>query len=430
MKVLVVGSGGREDALVWKLASSPRVKKIYCAPGNGGIAGRAECVPVGAADVAGLKGFAEEKKIDLTVVGPEAPLVAGIVDEFTRAGLKIFGPAKELARLEGSKVFAKETMAKLKIPTAGFEVFDSAPAAYRFIDGRRTALVIKADGLAAGKGVVVAADAAEARSAVRMMMEEKRFGPAGERIVIEECLRGEEASILVVTDGKTVVPLASSQDHKRIGDHDTGPNTGGMGAYSPAPVIDDRTERRVLEEIIRPLVGALAAAGGFYRGVLYAGIMVTDEGPKVLEFNVRFGDPETQAIIPRLKSDLFEVMERTAGGNLAGTALSWEEGSCVCVVLASGGYPGKYRTGFPVTGLENAGRMPGVTVFHAGTEKRGERILTAGGRVLGVTAVGGDVGGAISRAYEAIDQIHFKGMCFRRDIGSRALNRPAAENRR
>lgn len=424
MKVLVIGSGGREHALVWKIASSPRVEKVFCAPGNGGISELADCVPLKPDDIRGLKDFAVSTGIDLTIVGPEMPLVAGIVDEFNQAGLKIFGPGKELAQMEGSKVFAKETMKRLGVPTGGFEVFTSAGEALSYLEKAAMPIVVKADGLAAGKGVVVARKRDEATAAVRAMMQEKRFGDAGARVVIEECLQGEEASIIVFSDGKTTLPLASSQDHKRIGIGDTGPNTGGMGAYSPAPVVDENMQRRVMDEIINPLIGGLAAEGKVYRGILYAGIMATVDGPRVLEFNVRFGDPETQAILPRMKSDLVEVIDKVLEGKLSEAELSWDERPCVCVVLASGGYPGTYQKGFPIAGFKEAEQIPGVVVFHAGTAVGDSgSVVTAGGRVLGVTALGNNIQETIDQVYEAVSKIYFEGMYFRSDIACRALSR-------
>ncbi len=429
MKILVIGSGGREHALVWKIAQSRLVKKIFCAPGNGGIAQIAECVDIKADDIGSLTAFAGKEKVTLTVVGPEAPLAAGIVDEFTERRLRVFGPAKKAAQLEGSKVFAKQLMAKYKVPTAAFEVFDDPDAALRFIDKKGAPCVVKADGLAAGKGVVVATTADEAKSAVRLMMQEKAFGGAGSRVIIEDCLQGEEASILVLTDGKTVVPLASSQDHKRIFDNDQGPNTGGMGAYSPAPCVTGAIFQEILETIVHRTIDGLAREGIVYRGVLYAGVMLTAGGPATLEFNVRFGDPETQAILPRLQSDLVEVMLAATEGNLSRyRELSWDTRPCVCVVVASGGYPGDYQQGNEIDGLEAVAGMKGVVVFHAGTKKRAAAgpqpsavYVTNGGRVLGVTALGATIKEAQQAAYSAAGKIHFEGMHYRHDIGQRAL---------
>ncbi len=422
MRILIVGSGGREHALAWKIFQSKLCDKIFCAPGNGGIEQIAECLPIPADDVSGLLDFARKEKIDLTVVGPERALELGIVDEFTKAGLKIFGPDKSAARLEASKVFSKELMAKYKVPTAAFKVFDSPDAAKKYIEAHGAPCVVKADGLAAGKGVVVAKTVDEARAAVTAMMEDKVFGEAGKRIIVEECLEGQEASILVITDSRQVLALASAQDHKRIFDNDQGANTGGMGAYSPAPVVTESILKTVMEKIIYPTLDGLAKEGIDYRGVLYAGIMLTKNGPQTLEFNVRFGDPETQAILPRLKSDLVEIMLATAVGKLSKIKkLDWEERASVCVVCAAGGYPGNYEKNKEIFGLEEAQRMKDVVVFHAGTKKAAGKILTGGGRVLGVTGLGNSIKEAINKAYAAVDKIKFEGMQYRRDIGKKAL---------
>jgi len=422
MRILVVGSGGREHALVWKIAQSKLVAKIFCAPGNGGIAHLAECIDIKADDVFGLLEFARKEKIDLTVVGPEVALSLGIADEFTKAGLKIFGPDKKAANLEASKVFSKELMAKYKVPTADFKVFDNPEEAGKYIEKIGAPCVIKADGLAAGKGVVVAKTIKEAKDAVISIMQDKIFGDAGKKIIIEECLVGQEASILVITDSKNVVALASAQDHKRIFDNDQGANTGGMGAYSPASVVTPDVLVEVMEKIIYRTIDGLAKEGIGYRGVLYAGVMLTKEGPKTLEFNVRFGDPETEAILPRLKSDLVEVMLATAEGELIKIKnLSWDERACVCVVCASGGYPGDYAKDKEIIGLEAAEKLKGIVIFHAGTKKMGDKILTSGGRVLGVTGLGATIEDAINKAYEAVGKINFEGMHFRRDIGAKAL---------
>lgn len=428
MKILLIGSGGREHALAWKIARSPACTKLYCAPGNGGIAALAEIVDIKSDDVDGLLGFAKDTGIDLTVVGPEAPLVKGIVDAFTAHRLRIFGPTKGLALLEGSKVYAKQLMKKFGVPTADFEVFDDSDAALRYLDGKAAPIVVKADGLCAGKGVVVCKTIDEARDAVTQMMVGKVFGPAGDRVIIEECLVGEEASILVITDGTTIVPLASSQDHKRAYDGDRGPNTGGMGAYSPAPIVTESLLGQIMKEVAEPVIRGLAAEGKPYRGVLYAGIMVTASGPKALEFNVRFGDPETQAIIPRLTSDLVDIMKRSADGDLAGTLLTWDKRPCVSVVIASGGYPGDYEKGVEIEGLAKAAALTDVIIFHAGT-KVGRRatdskklFLTNGGRVLNVTALGATIEEAIATCYRAVGMIHFERMHYRRDIGHRAVS--------
>lgn len=427
MKILVVGSGGREHALVWKIAQSKLAKKIFCAPGNGGISELAECVPIKADDVSGLLAFAKKEKIDLTVVGPEVALAKGICDEFRLSGLKIFGPDKKAAQLEASKVFSKELMAKYDVPTANFKVFDDPDAAKKYIDKHGAPCVVKADGLAQGKGVVVAKTVTEAKQAVTAMMQEKIFGSSGAKIIIEDCLEGQEASILVLTDLKKVIFLASAQDHKRVFDADKGPNTGGMGAYSPAPVVTPELLKIISEKIINRTIYGLVKEGMDYRGVLYAGVMLTKDGPKTLEFNVRFGDPETQAILPRLKSDLLEVMLAVAQGRLSAyDDLEWETQACVCVVCASGGYPGEYQTDKEITGLKEAAKLTDVVVFHAGT-KRGTRdegretILTNGGRVLGVTGCGATIKDAIDKTYQAVAKIKFEGIHYRKDIGNRAL---------
>ena len=439
MRILVIGSGGREHALVWKIAQSKLADKIFCAPGNGGIAGLAECIDIKSEDIPALLNFARKEKIDFTVVGPEAPLVAGIVDEFNKADLKIFGPNKKAAQLEASKIFTKQLLAKYNIPTASFKIFDNAKEANQYIEKIGAPCVVKADGLAQGKGVVVAKTVQEAKQAVSAMMLEKIFGDAGNRVIIEECLVGQEASILVFTDSKAVIPLASSQDHKRIFDNDEGPNTGGMGAYSPAPIVTDQLFKAILDTIIYKTIDGLVKEGIEYRGVLYAGIMITKEGTKVLEFNVRFGDPETQVILPRLKSDLLEVMLAVSQQKLTkffnlGGRLSWHNRACVCVVCASKGYPGIYEKGKEITGLDEAAKMKDIVVFHAGTKEvksdlpagrqeksKGKIIVTNGGRVLGVTGLGDTIKDAINTTYDAVNKIHFEGMHYRKDIGKKAL---------
>lgn len=431
MKVLVIGSGGREHALIWKIAQSKLVDKIFATPGNGGISEVAECLEIKTIETERILSFARKEKIDITVVGPEAPLVLGIVDDFTNHGLKIFGPTASCARLEESKVFAKTFMAKHGIPTAGFKVFDSPQPAKEYIEKIGAPCVVKADGLAAGKGVIVAKTVEEANQAVASMMEEKVFGDAGKKIIIEECLEGQEASILIFTDSKEVVPLVSSQDHKRLLDCDLGPNTGGMGAYSPAPVVTEAVFKEISENIIKKTIKGLNEEGLEYRGVLYAGIMLTKSGPRVLEFNVRFGDPETQAIIPRLKSDLLEGILATSAGTLNKFSKSggfkWDDRACVSVVCASGGYPGEFAKDKPIFGLEEAKAMKDVIVFHAGTKrlpqssKSASNFVTSGGRVLGVTALGGTIKEAINKAYQTVGKISFEGMQYRRDIGNKAL---------
>lgn len=427
MKVLVVGSGGREHALCWKISKSPKCEKLYCAPGNGGIARIAEAVDIKPDDIEGLLDFARKNGIGLTVVGPEGPLVAGIVDRFESEGLRIFGPKKQCSILEGSKVFAKELMKKLSVPTADFKVFEKPDEALNYLDTKKPPIVVKADGLCAGKGVVVCKTMSEAKDAVKDMMVKKVFGAAAKKVIIEDCLIGEEASIIVISDGKNAVPLASSQDHKRVFDGDKGPNTGGMGAYSPAPVVTNTLFKEIMDKVIQPIIKGLAQEGRPYKGALYAGIMVTKDGPKVLEFNTRFGDPETQAIIPRLKSDLVEAMERAIDAKLEGYRLEWDERPCVSVVVASGGYPGDYEKGVEISGVDLAAAEKNVIVFHAGT-KAGKRatdgsstFITTGGRVLNVTALGSDIKSAIDNCYKAIDKIRFDGMHYRRDIGFRAV---------
>jgi len=423
MKILVAGSGGREHALVWKIAQSKLAKKIFCAPGNGGIFEFAECIPIKADDVSGLLDFAKKEKIDLTVVGPEAALAKGICDEFRLAGLKIFGPDKKAAQLEASKVFSKELMAKYDVPTAGFKVFDDPEAAKKYIEKHGAPCVVKADGLAQGKGVVVAKTVEEAKQAVKAMMQDKIFGSSGEKIIVEDCLEGPEASILVLTDLKKVIFLASAQDHKRVFDADKGPNTGGMGAYSPAPVVTPELLKIISDKIINRTISGLSREGMDYRGVLYAGIMLTKDGPKTLEFNVRFGDPETQAILPRLKSDIVEVMLAVAEGRLSVYSdLEWEPKACVCVVCASAGYPGEYQANKEIFGLRDAALLTDTVVFHAGTKKENNRILASGGRVLGVTGCGVTIKEAIGRTYQAVEKIKFEGMHYRKDIGYKAIN--------
>ena len=421
MRVLVVGSGGREHVLTWKLRQSPRVQKVYCAPGNAGIAQEAECVPIAAEDIDALVAFARQEKIDLTVVGPEAPLTLGIVDAFTAAGLAIFGPMQEAARLEGSKVFAKQLMEKYKIPTAESRSFTNVEEALTYLQEKEAPIVVKADGLAAGKGVVVAATLAEAEDAVRRMLVEEEFGAAGSRIIIEEYLQGEEVTILAFTDGETIIPMVSSQDDKAAYDGDKGPNTGGMGAYSPAPVLTKELLAQVEREILQPTILGLRAEGITYKGVLYAGLMITENGPKVLEYNVRFGDPECQVILPPLKTDLCTIMLAVINGTLAKTQIEWHDNHTVCVVMASGGYPLSYQKGKVITGLDEAAMLQDVYVFHAGTAKEGNQLVTSGGRVLGVTAWGDKLTDALDKAYQAVEIINFAGAHYRHDIGQKAL---------
>lgn len=427
MQVLVIGGGGREHTLVWKLAQSKKVTKFYAAPGNPGMKDLAECVDLDIADLDGLADWAEKHAIDLTVVGPEAPLVAGIVDVFKARGLTIFGPSAKAAEIEGSKIFSKELMEKYGVPTAFFKVCDNLADARAFVEEKGAPIVIKADGLAAGKGVVVAMTKAEALAALDEMMGAHKFGSAGNRVVIEEFMEGEEASLLAFTDGKTIVPMLAAQDHKRVNDGDQGPNTGGMGAYCPAPVMTDALKEKTVKEVLRPIVDALAKEGRPYSGCLYAGLMIKGDSVKVVEFNARFGDPETQVVLPLLKSDLAEIMVACANGTLTPDLVEWSDKAAVCVVMASGGYPASYKKGIPITGLKAANAMDDVVVFHAGTREEDGKILTNGGRVLGVTAVADDIPSAQQKAYDAVDKIHFDGAHYRQDIAWRALRRLKAK---
>ncbi len=424
MRVLVVGGGGREHALCWKIAASPLCEKLFCAPGNAGIAREAECVPIAAEDLDAQVALAKDKAIDFVVVGPEAPLVAGLVDRLSDAGIKAFGPSAAAAMLEGSKGFVKDLCAKYGMPTADYGRFIDAGSAKSFVREAGAPIVVKADGLAAGTGVVVATTLTEAETAIDAMMVEGRFGAAGATLVIEEFLDGEEASFFALVDGETALPLASAQDHKRVAEGETGPNTGGMGAYSPAPVMTPGMEARVMAEIIEPTVRAMKTEGQPFKGVLYAGLMITEDGPQLIEFNVRFGDPECQVLIPRLKSDLLPALIASADGVLANMDLRWRDDAAMTVVLATQGYPGSYRKGSEIGGLAAAGALPDVTVFHAGTRTGDDgRVLAAGGRVLGVTATAPGIAEARERAYAAVDLIDWpEGFC-RRDIGWRALAR-------
>lgn len=423
MKVLVIGGGGREHALVWKLARSPQVKKIFCAPGNAGIGETAELVSIGVEEIDKLSAFAEKEKIDVTVVGPELPLTLGIAELFQKKGLRIFAPGREAAKLEGSKAFAKEMLQENHIPTAAFATFSDAAAAKKYLAGQKPPYVVKADGLAAGKGVLICASRSEAEAAIDDVLVRKLFGAAGDKVVIEEFLEGEEASFMVLTDGEHILPLASSQDHKRVFDGDEGPNTGGMGAYSPAPVVTPEIHRRVMAEIVEPLLKGLKKKDILYRGVLYVGLMLTSAGPKVLEFNARFGDPECQPLMLRLRSDLLLLIEATIDGKLDQAKAEWENAVAVCVVLTAGGYPGSYDKGKEITGLDALKDWQHGCVFHAGTVKKDGRWLTAGGRVLGVTALGADIKAAVAEAYEAVAQINWEGVHYRKDIAQRALKK-------
>lgn len=421
MKVLVVGGGGREHTLVWKLNQSPRVTKVFCAPGNAGIAREAEVVPIEVTDIEALVDFAVSEDIGLTCVGPELPLTLGIVDAFENAGLRIFGASKAAAEIEGSKVFTKDLLAKYNIPTGAYKVFNDAKAARAYLKEIGTPIVVKADGLAAGKGAIVCLTQDEAEEAVRLCMEERAFGDAGDRIVIEEFLVGEEASFLAFSDGKTVLPMATSQDHKPIFDGDKGPNTGGMGAYSPAPVVTPEIFDQAMNEVMIPTVQAMASEGRPYKGVLYAGLMIKDGKARVLEFNARFGDPEAQPLFMRLDGDLVEIMEAVIDERLNEVTLDWQDDATICVVMASGGYPGDYEKGKIITGIDSADALEDVKVFHAGTAERDGKIVTSGGRVLGVTARGKDIPQAIERAYEACALIKWDGAQYRTDIGAKAL---------
>lgn len=423
MKVLVIGGGGREHALVWKIAQSPLVTQIFCAPGNPGTAGLAVNVPIKADEIDKLLGFAKSEGIDLAVVGPELPLSLGIVDLFREYGVKIFGPSRAAARIEASKAFSKDLMKKYNIPTAAYGVFTDIPAAEEFIRQTGAPIVVKADGLAAGKGVIIAQSEAEAVAAVQDMLSGNAFGDAGSRVVIEEFLVGEEASFLAITDGKNVIPLASAQDHKAIFDGDQGPNTGGMGAYSPAPVVTPEVHRKAMEQVVQRAVDGMAAEGCAYQGILYAGLMVKDGEVKTLEFNARFGDPECQPLLMRMKSDLVPLLLAVADGDLSGQSIEWHDQAAICVVLAAEGYPGDYPKGDIITGIEAAEAVGEVTVFHAGTAEKDGRIVTAGGRVLGVTARGNSVAAAIERAYQGVAHIAWRGIQYRKDIGQKAIGR-------
>jgi phosphoribosylamine--glycine ligase len=423
MKVLLIGSGGREHALVWKISQSPKVTQLYCAPGSAAVGELAECVAINPEQLENLANFAEKEKIDLTVVGPELPLTLGISDLFESRGLRIFGPNKAAARLEGSKAFAKEILHENNIPTAVSGIFTDAALAKKYLAQQKPPYVIKADGLAGGKGVVICLDIRDAITFSEGILVQKTFGEAGEKIVIEEFLDGEEASFMVLTDGDHFIPLASSQDHKRVFDNDEGPNTGGMGAYSPAPVITSAMHQRILDEILKPLLSGLKNKGIRYRGVIYVGLMITKSGPRVLEFNVRFGDPECQPIMMRLKSDLVSLLESTIAGTLNQVRPEWYDDPAVCVVLSARGYPGAYQKGSEIHGLDKLKNWNKGFVFHAGTAKENGRWITSGGRVLGVTARGKDIGNAVENAYSAVSQISWDGMHYRRDIARRAIDR-------
>ena len=418
LKLLVVGGGGREHTILWKLAQSPRVEKLYCAPGNGGIAQLAQCVNLKATDIEGVVEFAKREGIDLVFVAPDDPLVLGMVDALEAAGIRAFGPSKAAAIIEGSKAFSKGLMKKYRIPTADYEIFEKAEDAAAYIRERNQfPAVIKADGLALGKGVVIAQNMEEAEQALHSIMEDKIFGASGNRVVIEEFLTGQEVSVLCFTDGKTMKPMVSAQDHKRAFDHDQGPNTGGMGTFSPSRVYTDELAEQCMETIFLPTMRAMNQEGRTFRGVLYFGLILTSDGPKVIEYNCRFGDPETQVVLPRLKTDLLEILEAILDGRLEEMEIEWDQGAAVCVVLASGGYPASYETGKPIRGLEKFQGREDLIVFHAGTKQTAEGLVTSGGRVLGVTALADDLEQAIWKAYDAVPWITFENLHYRRDIG-------------
>ncbi|GBD98836.1 phosphoribosylamine--glycine ligase [bacterium BMS3Abin07] len=424
MKVLVIGNGGREHAICWKLVQSRQVDQVFCCRGNAGISEVAECVDIDMNDFGSLINFVKYEWIDMTIVGPEAPLSRGIVDAFEKEGRRIMGPVRAAARLESSKVFSKDFMRKFNIPTAGYKVFSSYNQAEDYVRMKGSPIVIKADGLAAGKGVIVAGTVDDAISGIRHIMKDRAFGDAGNRVVIEDCLFGEEVSYMVFTDGDTILPMVSSQDHKRIYDNDRGPNTGGMGAYSPAPVVTPEIEKQIMNTVMLPVINGMKKEGIKYKGILYAGLMIRDGNPYVLEFNCRLGDPETQPVLMRMDSDLMNIAFGITDGRLSETELKWKDEAAVCIVIASNGYPGKYDKGRIITGMEDLKKEKDVIVFHAGTSFNEEdKVITSGGRVLGVTALGKDLKEAKEKAYKSVNRIHFEGMHFRKDIADKALNR-------
>jgi len=425
MKILVVGNGGREHALVWKIRQSPLVKDVYCAPGNAGMTGLADCVPIDTSNIIEVADFAQTISADLTVVGPELPMVLGIGDEFQRRGLSIFCPSRSAAEIEGSKAFAREFMNRHQIPSPKYVICSSREEADEAVKKGALGypLVLKVDGLAAGKGVVVVENKAEAQAAVAEMMSDKKFGTAGAKLILEEFLPGEEVSFLVFSDGARVVPMVSVQDHKRVGDGDTGSNTGGMGTVSPSTSLSLDMHKQIMQEIILPTIGGLSAEGRRYQGVLYAGLMVTEKGPRVLEFNARFGDPETQVIMARMRSDIVPILQGVAEGQLKETKIDWAKEAAVCVVVTARGYPDAPETGHPISGLEDLQGLSDVMVFHAATARRDDKIVTVGGRVLGVTALGANLDAAVQRAYGAVKKVSFEGMHYRKDIGQKALAR-------
>lgn len=417
MKVLVVGGGGREHAIVWKLSQNPKISELYCAPGNGGISRLAKCVPIKATDIDGIVNYAKENKMDFVMVAPDDPLVAGMVDALENAGIRTFGPVKAAAVIEGSKSFSKDLMKKYNIPTAGYMVFDNSSGAISYLETCSAPVVVKADGLALGKGVIIAQTIDEAREAVRSIMNDRLFGDAGNKVVIEEFIQGPEVSILAFTDGKTVVPMVSSQDHKRVFDHDQGPNTGGMGTFSPSPLYGRKLAEQCMKEIFLPTIEAMNKEGRKFKGILYFGLMLTTDGPKVLEYNARFGDPETQVVLPRLKTDLLDIFNAIIDERLSDIDIEWADNAAVCVIAASGGYPGKYAVGLEISGIEAAEADENTVVFHAGTTCMEGKFFTAGGRVLGVTAVEETMEKAIDKAYSGVEKISFEGMHYRKDIG-------------
>ena len=423
MKVLVIGSGGREHAIVWKVSKSRHIDKIYCCPGNAGISELAECINFDDNNFGALVDFVKYEGIDLTIVGPEVPLSKGIADVFEKEGRKILGPNMKAAQLEGSKVFAKDLMRRYGIPTAEYKTFTSCLNAEDYVGLKGAPIVIKADGLAAGKGVIVAETVDEAINGLRLIMKDRAFGDAGNRVIVEECIHGEEASFMAFTDGKTILPMVSSQDHKRVFDGDNGPNTGGMGAYSPAPVITEKLESIIMENVMRPMIRGLQSEGIKYKGILYAGLMIQNNQPYVLEFNCRLGDPETQPVLSRLKTDLIDIALAITDDKLSDINLEWKPDASVCVVIASKGYPGAYEKGKIITGLDDVKKMNDTFLFHAGTAFNNNKLVTSGGRVLGVTALGKDIKDAKDRAYIAIEKIHFNGMHYRKDIADRAIKR-------
>jgi phosphoribosylamine--glycine ligase len=417
MNILIVGGGGREHAIAYKLSQSKKVKKLYCAPGNGGIASVAECIPIKASDIDGVVNFSKQNNIDLVVVAPDDPLVLGMVDALEANGIRAFGPRKNAAIIEGSKVFSKELMKKYHIPTAKYEVYDNPKSALDYLENASFPAVIKAEGLALGKGVVIAQNKQEAQDAVHAMMEDKIFGESGNRIVIEEFLTGREVSMLAFTDGKTIKTMVSSEDHKRVFDFDKGPNTGGMGTISPSPIYTSEIHQECMEKIYIPTIEAMNKEGRPFKGCMYFGLIITADGPKVIEYNARFGDPETQVVLPRLKSDLLTIFEAVIDERLAEIDIEWDNGAAVCVIMASGGYPAKYPTGIEIFGLCEAEELYNVTIYHAGTKTQNGKMLTAGGRVLGVTATGNNLNEALETAYQAVQKISFEGAHYRNDIG-------------